>query len=134
MAKRKKWKFIRLGKYERNQKKFDKRLIKEEFEYWKRETYERDGHKCAICQTTESLTVHHIVVRENHDLRFDPMNAIVLCIAHHKYSRILSAHNNSFVFFIWLEKNRPEQYAYLKHFLEQNSISKEGNSNTYTTQ
>lgn len=112
--KRKKWKVIRLGKFERNQKRLDKRLLKENFDYWRKQVYAQDNHKCAICESIEFITAHHIIVRENHDLRFDPMNGITLCPLHHKYCRKISAHNNSFVFFLWLKENRKEQYAYLE--------------------
>lgn len=81
---------------------------------WSKNVKERDGHQCVICGDGLKPNAHHIIVREVRETRHDLNNGITLCVKHHKFSRVISAHNNSFVFFCWLEKNRPEQFNYLK--------------------
>jgi len=95
-------------------KKLEKREIKKKFAEWSKLVKERDGFKCVICGETKRLNSHHILPRELREFRFDLMNGISLCPKNHQFSRKNSAHGNSFVFIIWLEKNRPEQFNYLK--------------------
>jgi len=75
---------------------------------------DRDGWKCIICGTNENLHCHHILPRERKDIRHDLINGATLCCLHHKFSLLISPHKNAFEFFIWLQKNRFEQYCYLK--------------------
>ena len=85
----------------------------------------RDGWVCSICKKVmdrkQDLHCHHIIPRENRELRHDLMNGIALCCLHHKFSLEISPHKNAFEFFVWLEKNRPEQFWYLKEKVK-NSI------------
>lgn len=74
----------------------------------------RDAWRCAICNMNNNLNCHHIIPREDRTLRHDIMNGITLCILHHKFSLDISPHKNAFVFIDWLERNRIEQYNYLK--------------------
>jgi hypothetical protein len=72
---------------------------------------------CAICGSRIQMNVHHIIPRENEEYFFDTNNLITLCIKHHKFGSPkldLSAHRNSFPFYLWLEINRPEQFKYVK--------------------
>jgi hypothetical protein len=93
------------------------KLTKEDKD-WALQVKQRDGFKCAICSDIERLNSHHIIVREQHDTKLDLLNGITLCAKHHLFCRTISAHNNPLGFFIWLEKNRPEQMAYLKSKME----------------
>lgn len=77
---------------------------------WAREIKVRDGFKCVICSSPERPNAHHIVPREILDYRYELDNGLTLCVTHHKFSRIISAHNNPFGFYIWLKDNRPELY------------------------
>lgn len=86
---------------------------------WANAVKERDNLKCVICGATERLNAHHIIARENHETKFDIQNGLSLCPLHHFFNRQLSAHNNPLGLFIWLEKNRPEQLAYVKSKLEE---------------
>lgn len=79
---------------------------------------DRDGRKCVICGSSERLNAHHIIVRENHETKFDVMNGLSLCPKHHFFCRQVSAHNNPIGLFIWLEKNRTEQFNYCKSQME----------------
>jgi len=85
---------------------------------WAKAVKERDGFKCVICSGTETLHSHHIIARENHETKLDIQNGITLCSKHHLFCRQISAHNNPLGFFMWLERNRPEQLEYLKTRLE----------------
>jgi len=72
----------------------------------------RDGFKCLICGSTRQLNTHHILPRERKDIRHNPLNAVTLCILHHKFSLNCSPHKNAFEFFVWLAEHRPEQYDF----------------------
>jgi hypothetical protein len=84
---------------------------------WALKVKERDGFKCVVCGSANHLNSHHIVSRAVKALKYDLNCGITLCVLHHQFSHILSAHKNPFVFVIWLQKNRPEQYAYLVNSL-----------------
>jgi hypothetical protein len=81
---------------------------------WAKAVKERDGFACVICKDTIKPNAHHILPRELHDTKLDISNGITLCCKHHLFSREISAHNNPFAFTVWLEKNRPLQYFYLR--------------------
>jgi predicted restriction endonuclease len=85
---------------------------------WANAVKDRDGRKCVICGDTERLNAHHIIVRENHETKYDIHNGISLCPMHHLFNRRISAHNNPLGFFLWLEENRAEQIRYLKKIME----------------
>jgi predicted restriction endonuclease len=86
---------------------------------WANAVKDRDGRKCVICGSTQMLNAHHIIARENHETKFDLQNGLSLCPLHHFFNRQLSAHNNPLGMFMWLEKNRPEQLAYVKSKLQE---------------
>lgn len=75
----------------------------------------RDGLRCAICGNTQNLHCHHIIPREDRNFRHNEINGITLCCLHHKFSLKCSPHKNAFAFFQWLEKNKPETFAFLKY-------------------
>lgn len=77
---------------------------------------------CAICHSYKGLNVHHILPRENEEWFFDLDNLICLCYNHHKFGspiNDISAHKNSFPFFVWLEVMRPQQFFHLKQLSEE---------------
>jgi len=67
----------------------------------------RDNWQCQICGSDYKPCCHHIIPREIKSLRYDENNAITLCLSHHKFNRIISAHNAPFAFFLWLRSFRP---------------------------
>jgi hypothetical protein len=72
---------------------------------------------CIICGSKKQMNVHHIIPRENDEYFYDINNLVTLCIKHHKFGSPkadLSAHRNSFPFYLWLQQNRPEQFEYCK--------------------
>jgi hypothetical protein len=85
---------------------------------WANAVKDRDGRKCVICGDTERLNAHHIIVRENHETKLDVMNGLSLCPTHHFFNRQISAHNNPVGLFLWLEKNRPAQFYYIRSKME----------------
>jgi len=93
------------------------KLTKEDTD-WAHAVKERDGRKCVICGDTFRPNAHHVIVRENHETKLDISNGLTLCPKHHFFCRQISAHNNPLGLFIWLEKNRPEQFNYCKKQME----------------
>jgi 5-methylcytosine-specific restriction endonuclease McrA len=88
------------------------KLTKED-KAWALKIKERDNFECVICKSSHYLNSHHLLPRERKDTKFDLLNGLTLCVKHHMFSREISAHNNPFAFFVWLQHNRPEVYEYL---------------------
>lgn len=58
------------------------------------------------------LHAHHILPKERYkEFRFKKINGLCLCPDHHKYGKF-SAHRNPLWFALWLQTNRPVQYAW----------------------
>jgi hypothetical protein len=93
------------------------KLTKED-KAWADAVKSRDNNQCVICGEPFRLNAHHIIVRENHETKFDIKNGLSLCPKHHFFCRQISAHNNPFGLILWLEKHRPEQFAYCKARME----------------
>jgi hypothetical protein len=89
------------------------KLTKEDKE-WALKVKSRDNFQCVICGNSERLNAHHIIPREIHATKFDLFNGLSLCPKHHFFCRTISAHNNPLGLILWLIKNRPEQFEYLK--------------------
>ena len=45
----------------------------------RRDIYRRDGFRCALCDSTDGLQIHHVVHRGKGGGRENPMNLICLC-------------------------------------------------------
>ena len=65
-------------------------------------------------KTVPGLNAHHIITRDNNNLRWDFRNGVLLCVKHHKYGNPC-AHKNPIWFAEWLKQNRPDDYEYLKN-------------------
>ena len=76
-------------------------------EAWATTIKARDNWRCAICGNDYAPNAHHIVPRENKQFRYELDNGISLCLVHHKFNRVISAHNNPFAFFLWLQRFNP---------------------------
>ena len=76
----------------------------------------RDGMRCVIFNSDCKgiLNTHHLFPRERRDTRHNELNAITLCLLHHKFSLKISPHKNAAEFFIWLRLNRPNQWRFLQ--------------------
>ena len=68
-----------------------------------------DNNCCVICNSPFHPNAHHIIPREIKSCRHELDNGITLCTKHHKFSRVLSAHNNPLAFYMWLEKYKKEK-------------------------
>lgn len=88
------------------------KLTKEDKE-WAKKIKTRDNNKCVVCGSEKKPNAHHILPKGNRAYRYDEMNGITLCPKHHRFSFELSAHQNPFVFMLWLAGQRRNQYAYL---------------------
>lgn len=87
---------------------------------WAQKVKERDNNRCVICGTDFRLNSHHIIPRENHDMKYELVNGITLCAKHHMFCREISAHNNPLAFFIWMEQHRPDQLDILRNYIQCN--------------
>ena len=85
-----------------------------------------DGWCCQICGEDYRVAAHHITPRELKTYRYCPDNGITLCTSHHKFSRVISAHNSPLHFFMWLQRFKPDLFAAAteraKLILKQNGI------------
>jgi hypothetical protein len=73
---------------------------------WANFIKERDGWACSICGSIYGPCAHHIIPREIEEYRYMWDNGITLCVKCHKFSRIISAHNNPLAFMLWLKRFR----------------------------
>jgi len=109
----------------KREKRFMKRQLKDALEKWKIGVITRDNNTCQRClkdMTNFNKHVHHIIAfqavkRKYPELYLDINNGILLCGQCHKFNSN-SPHQGGFEFVLWLEKNKPEQYVYLKEFIE----------------
>jgi len=106
------------------EKRAVKRELKIKLNSWKERIILRDVtcQRCLKDMTNFNKHVHHIisfqsVKRKYPELLEDINNGILLCGQCHKFNSD-SPHQGGFEFSVWLEKNRPEQYLYLKEKLK----------------
>jgi hypothetical protein len=74
---------------------------------------------CAVCDKEDGICYHHIIPKSrSKHLRYDLINVIPLCKAHHTMGGDMAAHStNSFAvvkFVEWLEENEPHRVKYCK--------------------
>jgi 5-methylcytosine-specific restriction endonuclease McrA len=80
---------------------------------WSNSIKDRDRRVCAVCgKTSKVLNAHHIIPKTLKDTRYESMNGVSLCYAHHSAGPH-SPHQNAVWFSLWIQKNRPEQYAWI---------------------
>jgi len=65
-------------------------------------------NKCIVCGGKERLNAHHIIPRQNKKFKHDMRNGLALCPKCHRFSFVMSAHQNPFQFYRWLEKKYPK--------------------------
>ena len=106
-----------------NKKRSDKKIVFDKCDdLWKWIMHQK-GY-CEVCgppdevpyvefgKTVPGLNAHHIITRDNNNLRWDLRNGCLLCVKHHKFGNPC-AHGNGLWFDGWLWENRPEDYIYL---------------------
>lgn len=89
----------------------ERERAKKENEFWAASVKERDKWNCAICGSFYHPNAHHIIPRENKEYLLELDNGITLCTKHHKFSRVISAHNSPIAFFLWLQRFRPSLFV-----------------------
>lgn len=95
--------------------KSQKWIARENLKNWRNAVLKRDGNKCVICGGYFP-SCHHIIPKQFKEFKYDVNNGICLCYNHHKVGK-LSPHQNALWWYIWLQKNRPEQFEYLKNIV-----------------
>jgi len=96
----------------RNNKQLKKNMVEDMFK--------RDGGVCVFCGKPVHLKHYqtcHIIPEQFAETRYDLNNVLLACFYHHRVGKY-SMHNHPLWFVSWLEKNRPEQYSYLKEKLK----------------
>lgn len=78
---------------------------------WSHQVKDRDHWQCVICGDDKRPNAHHLVDRQFRQYRWEVDNGLTLCVTHHKFSRVISAHNAPLAFFVWLQEHRPKQYV-----------------------
>lgn len=78
----------------------------------------RQNATCAVCGRTDKLQAHHLISRWVLQLRHNPLNGIVLCPIHHKWDRKISGHQGPMGLAWLLQKQKPEQWAWLMSIYE----------------
>ena len=76
---------------------------------WAKAVKERDK-ECQYCRKTTYLNAHHIYSRSKRSVRWDLMNGITLCVAHHVFSSKFSAHKTGIEFADWLINKKGEKW------------------------
>lgn len=67
-------------------------------------------NKCEYCGKQSNLNSHHIFSRSKKSTRWDVLNGICLCVAHHTFSSSFSAHKTPLEFIDWLTKYKGQDY------------------------
>lgn len=112
---------VSLSKLKNENRKIEKDLEKE----WADAIKTRDGWACVICGSLYSPNAHHLIPREHRAYKFLMDNGVTLCTKHHKFSRVISAHNNPMAFFMWLEKYKFNEYM-MTRLRQAEILAKEG--------
>jgi hypothetical protein len=91
-----------------NKLKEAQKLLKQQDKAWALAVRKAWDNQCAICHRTKHLNAHHFIPRNNLSTRHLPINGILLCCQHHRFSREISAHQNPMAFHRWLMINHPD--------------------------
>lgn len=81
------------------------------------------GMRCEYCGKETTLNSHHIFSRSKMSTRWDVINGICLCVAHHTFSSKFSAHKTPVEFTIWLTEKKGQSFIDRLR-IKANSISK----------
>ena len=90
---------------------------------WSKLVKLRAGMKCEYCGKTTTLNSHHLFSRSNMSVRWDVLNGVCLCVAHHTFSSKFSAHKCPIEFTIWITNRKGQKFIDTLRF-KANSISK----------
>lgn len=92
--------------------------------YWKDKAMKMWGkfqhhtkRACIICGRTRDetkLDAHHLIGRANVLFRNHPDNCAMLCVPHHKYDTVISAHMGQLGFIKHLKENYPDMIRFIE--------------------
>ena len=104
------------------EKKLLKKAVNKAFSLWGECGRLLSEDRCELCGAHRGdikdngkptiLNGHHLRIRDDHSLRFDPHNNSTLCQWCHKFSRE-GAHRGTILFNEWLRQKREFDYKYL---------------------
>lgn len=69
---------------------------------------------CQVCGVDRGLEPHHLIGRGQKSVRHDPMNGLLLCVAHHTGDGKPSAHGTPKAFRAWLREHLPNRAAWME--------------------
>jgi 5-methylcytosine-specific restriction endonuclease McrA len=128
MMKKKRKKKITKAILQKREKRLEKREFKKRIDHWKSGIVERDRGLCQKCLKAvldkKNQNIHHIISLQNVKRIFPALldninNGILLCSFCHKFAPD-SPHQGGFEWSLWLEKNKPYQYDYIKKYIYDN--------------
>lgn len=90
----------------KSRKGIDKKLD----DLWSQAVKIQAGCKCEYCGKIDRLNSHHIYSRSKKSTRWELLNGVCLCVAHHTFSSGFSAHKTPTEFIDWIRKERGEDW------------------------
>lgn len=92
---------------EKKQKKVSKTSLEKKLDnLWSEAVKIKAGNICEYCSRRDTLNSHHIISRANKSTRWDLENGVCLCVSHHTFSNIFSAHLTPLEFVDWIYNTR----------------------------
>jgi hypothetical protein len=76
---------------------------------WSKTAREKTPY-CEYCKMTEGLNAHHFKGRSCKATRLMMENAVVLCVSHHVFNHLFSAHKTPEAFTKWFKKTFPDRH------------------------
>lgn len=77
---------------------------------WSRAVKLKAGGMCEYCGKGTTLNSHHIYSRSKASTRWALSNGVCLCVAHHTFSSVFSAHKTPTEFTDWIREKRGEEW------------------------
>lgn len=71
------------AKKSKTRKQPQKQIIKELDSKIRQQVFERDGYRCVLCNSTETLQWSHLISRKKISTRWDPINSVCMCARCH---------------------------------------------------
>lgn len=92
---------------EKKPKKVSKTSLEKKLDnLWSEAVKIKAGNICEYCSRKDTLNSHHIISRANKTTRWDLENGVCLCVSHHTFSNIFSAHLTPLEFVDWIYNTR----------------------------
>ena len=102
------------------------KLNAEMLDLWSQLVKWRADFKCEKCGSTKMLHSHHVIRRNNYELRWDLENGCCLCYMHHMADKPFSAHKDGAQFTTWIKGVRGGKWwTYLQDRLSEETEREE---------